>query len=129
MKPFARGNFGLEGDDSLRLLVNRFFERFVFRHRRFAASLPVDLLERLSREHAEQQAGNKQEGGDAFVGFGVVVEQRCLVAFSSVDKRPACVVAVAICKTCSRASWRFICISPPTNRKVRAAMSRLVSRA
>ena len=73
-------------------------ERFVLRLCRFAPRLPIDLLERLSRELAAQEAGYNQVGGDALIDGGVVAEQRQPIAFFLVDERPACVVGVAICK-------------------------------
>ena len=82
--------------DSLRLRAVRLLERFDLRLRRFIARLPIDLLECLGRNLAEQEAGNEQVGGDALVDGGVVAEKIERLALMRVGKRPACAAAVSV---------------------------------
>ena len=96
MKQVEFGELGLERVNLLHLRAVRLFERFVFRHRRFALRLPVDLLECLGRELAEENAGDEEIGGNALVDGGVVSEKSERLALILVGKRPACATTVSV---------------------------------
>ena len=114
-----RADLYLERDDFLRLRTVLLLECAVFRLRRLVAHLPVDVPERLSAKLAESEADDQQKGGEALVDVGGVGEMLVFAALLYVGKRPAHVVAVAVCKQRVSASKHAARQDPATHNRGR----------